>query len=71
MARIDPKTQTRTEIANVPADHALNPPWIHDLPGSENYILVPDTPTVMDFGLKVRISSMVKPIRAVKQEYSE
>ncbi len=55
IARLDPKTQTRTEIASVPVDHALSPPWIHDLPGSENYILVPDTPVVMDLGVKVHL----------------
>lgn len=53
MARLDPQTQTRTEIANIPADHPFNPPWVHDLPGTENFILVPDTPTVMDYGLRV------------------
>ena len=53
VARIDPETQTRTEIGDVPVDHALNPPWVHDLPASANYILVPDTPIVMDYGLKV------------------
>ena len=70
VARIDPKTQTRIEIANIPVDLALNPPWIHDLPGTENYILVPDTPTVMDFGLKVNITSVCSQRQAVNQAFT-
>ena len=41
----------RTQIADVPLDNPLNPPWIHDLPATQNYIIVPDTPLV--FTLKV------------------
>ena len=53
IARTDPETLERTCIADVPMDNPSSPPWIHDLPGTENYIIVPDTPVLYD--LKVHI----------------
>jgi len=51
---IDPTTQERTLVAEVPMDNPLAPSWVHDLPASENYIIVPDTPIVNDItSLKV------------------
>ena len=48
MVKIDPSTQKRTLIAEVPMDNPSAPSWVHDLPATENYIVVPDTPIVND-----------------------
>ena len=58
VAKIDPKAQSRTLIAKVTADKPFNPPWAHDLPGTENYIIVPDTPIVHDFSVKVSMPKL-------------
>ena len=46
--KIDSATQERTFVADVPMDNPTAPSWVHDLPATENYIIVPDTPTVYD-----------------------
>jgi len=54
IVKIDPATQKRTLVAEVPMDQPLAPSWVHDLPATENYIIVPDTPIVNDIAsLKV------------------
>ena len=55
--KIDSATQERTFVADVPMDNPTAPCWIHDLPATENYIIVPDTPTVYD--LKVSAAMLI------------
>ena len=54
--KIDSATQQRTFVADVPMDNPTAPSWVHDLPATENYIIVPDTPTVYD--LKVSAAGL-------------
>ena len=58
IARVDPITQSRTLLASVPADNPTMPPWVHDVAGTENYIILADTPTVHDFSVKVSLQGV-------------
>lgn len=48
LVKIDPATQKRTIVAEVPMDDPMHMSWVHDIPGTENYIIVPDTPVLFD-----------------------
>ncbi|KAK9795606.1 hypothetical protein WJX73_008002 [Symbiochloris irregularis] len=46
--RLDPETLKRTKLADVPTKDYLRPSWVHDLPATENYIVVVDAPLKYD-----------------------
>lgn len=68
IAKVDPVTQKRTKLGSVPADNSVHPPWVHDIPATENYIIVPDTPILYDFSLSVSTPSTALGLHAGMSE---
>lgn len=55
--RLDTQTLDRVKIADIPTPNTLAISWVHDLPFTENYIIIMDTP--LKYDLAVRLQSVV------------
>ena len=53
--KLDAVTLERTKVADVPTRNYIGPSWVHDLPFTENYIVVIDTPLKYDLAVSLQL----------------
>ena len=64
VAEVDYKTQQRKKIADLELLNPFSPPWVHDLPGTENYVIVPDTPVLISLKVDASLIYFPTPLRS-------